>query len=196
MTREPHWRAAPVAAGAVIAAGVATVVVPQHAVSIGRVLLAALGAIALAGAGVAVLGRVDPAASAVPAASPFERATVRRRFHRDRPASLTRIRGEITQHTVRADVAPLSALPARRLRTVADTVLEREGLDLSDGPAGAAARERLTPAAVTALTADRSLRPVRGRPTHPRRTASALEIAATIHAVLDELERPPGPGGR
>jgi hypothetical protein len=185
---------ASVVAGAVVVAGVAIAVAPQHALSVVRVLLATTAICALVGAVDAFLATVEtrqPGPGDPP--SPFESTTTRPRFHRDQPASLSRVRGEIGQSVVRADLAPLSALPAQRLRTLAITVLEREGIDLTDPAHADAVRARLSPQALAAITADRSLRRRGGQPDHPRRSASAEEVAATIHAVLDELDRPPVP---
>src|SRR5690606_35728386 len=94
---------------------------------------------------------------------------------------------------VRADLAPLSALPARRLLSIAATRLAREGIDMADPAHAAALRARLSPQALAAITADRTLARQPGRPGYPRRSASAEEVAATVHAVLDELVRPPAP---
>lgn len=191
MTASRAWTASSVAAGAVVVAGVAAAAVPQHAVSIARVLLATVAITALVGAVDALLGSVDARQpSPTDQRSPFETTTARARFHRELPASLTRVRGEIIPGTVRADVAPLSSLPAQRLRTIAATTLEREGIDLSDPAQAAAVRARLSTGALAAITADRSLPRRQRQDPHPRRTASAEEIAATIHAVLDELDRP------
>ena len=190
----PTRTAASVAAGAVVVAGVAIAVVPQHAVSIAGVLLATLAGCAVVGAAVAFTATLD-VRQPMPDGprSPFETTTVRARFHRDQPASLSRVRGELAPGTVRADLAPLSALPARRLRTIAAAALERDGIDLADPAHAEALRARLTPHALAAITADRTLTRQPGRPLHPRRSASADEVAATVHAVLDELDRPPAP---
>lgn len=194
MTAARAWTAPSVAAGAVVVAGVAIAIVPQHAVSVAGVLLATVAACVVAGATVALMDRID---SRLPDAtgprSPFEATTTRQRFHRDLPASLTRVRGEITRSTVRADLAPLGTLPARRLHSIAATTLEREGIDLADPAHAGAVRARLSPHALAAITADRTLARQPGRQLYPRRSASAEEVAATIHAVLDELDRPPTP---
>lgn len=194
MSAARAWAAPSVAAGAVVVAGVAIAVVPQHAASIIGVLLATLAACAVAGVSLSILAAVD-AGQPHPSGprSPFETTTTRIRFHRERPASLSRVRGEITQGMVRADLAPLSPLPARRLYTIAATRLAREGIDLADPAHADAVRARLSPEAVAAITADRTLARQPGRPHHPRRSASAAEVAATVHAVLDELDRPPAP---
>jgi hypothetical protein len=191
-----RWSALSVAAGAAVVAGVVVVILPQHALSVARVLVASVAIVALVAAAAAALRPVDPAQPGPTGpVSPFESTTSRRRFHRDQPTSLSRVRGEIGYGVVRADLAPLSSLAARRLATVVATVLEREGLDLADPAHAAAVRARLSPQAFAAVTADRSMRAAAGRSPHPKRSASAEEIAATIHAVLDELDRPPPPRG-
>lgn len=175
--------------GAVAAAGVAMAVVPQHALSIVRVLIAATAVTALVWAVAEVLGRVERSPDPELVRSPFDTTTQRRRFHRDRPADLDRVRGELHASTVRADVAPLSPLAARRLRAIADVVLGRDGLDIDDPAHADAVRSRLSPQALATITADRSTRRPGGAPAHPRRQASPAEVAATVHAVLDELEQ-------
>lgn len=194
MTATPTRTAASVAAGAVVVAGVAVAIVPQHAVSILGVLLATVAGCTVVGAASVLAATIDlrqpdPSGSR----SPFEITTTRARFHREQPASLSRVRGELITSTVRADLAPLSALPARRLKAIAATTLEREGLDLADPAHAEAWRARLSPHALAAITAERTLTRQPGRPVHPRRSASAEEVAATVHAVLDELDRPPAP---
>lgn len=194
MTPERRWGAASVAAGALVVAGVAMAAVPQHAVSIARVLLVAVAVGAVAEAVAALLGTVEarqPDLTAPP--SPFETTDRPARFVRDQPASLSRVRGEIGHGVVRADLAALSSLPAQRLRTIAAVTLEREGIDMADPAHADALQARLSSQAVAAITADRTLRRRPGQPVHPRRSASAEEVAATIHAVLDELDRPPAP---
>jgi hypothetical protein len=191
-----RWSALPLAAAAVVVAGAAVAVVPQHTLSIVRVLVATVAVVALVAALVTRLRGIDQAGpDARPTRSPFESTTERRRTRRDQPASLARVRGEIGDGVVRADLAPLSTLAARRLATVVTTALEREGLDVRDPAHQAAVRARLSPQALAAITADRAFRRPSGAAPHPRRSASAQEIAATIHAVLDEVERPQTPPG-
>lgn len=194
MSAAPTRTAASVAAGAVVIAGVAIAIVPQHAVSIAGVLLATVAGCTVVGAAIVFATTIDPR-QPEPSRyrSPFETTTTRARFHREQPASLSRVRGELTTSTVRADLAPLSALPARRLRAIAAATLEREGLDLADPAHAEGWQARLSPHAVAAITADRTLSRQPGRPVYPRRSASAEEVAATVHAVLDELDRPPAP---
>ena len=191
-----RWSALPLAAGAVSVAGAAVAVVPQHTLSIVRVLVATVAIVALVAALVARLRGIDHAGpDARLTRSPFESTTARGRTRRGQPASLARVRGEIGDGVVRADLAPLSTLAARRLTTVVTTALEREGLDVRDPAHQAAVRARLSPQALAAITADRAFRRPSGAAPHPRRSASAQEIAATIHAVLDEVERPQTPPG-
>jgi hypothetical protein len=158
------------------------------------VLLATLAVCAVVGAALTLVSPIETR-QPMPSGprSPFETTTTRARFHRDQPASLSRVRGEITPGMVRADLAPLSPLPARRLKAIAAATLEREGIDLADPAHANAGSARLSPHALAAITADRTLARQPGRPVHPRRSASAEEVAATIHAVLDELDRPPAP---
>lgn len=191
MSAATRWSAASVAIGAVVVAGAVVVVLPQHALSVARVLIATVAIVALSAAGIKIFDSVDPAQPGPTGPrSPFVSAAAHRRFDRDQPTSLSRVRGEIGSGVVRADLAPLSSLSAQRLATVVATALEREGLDLADPSHAAAVRARLSPQALAAVTADRSMRGAAGRSPHPGRSASADEIAATIHAVLDELDRP------
>lgn len=196
MSTASRTSALSIAAGAVVVAGAATAVWPQHAMSVARVLVATVAVIALVAAIGAGLHGIDSApADPTRPPSPFESTATRRRFHRDQPSSLVRVRGEIGYGVVRADLPPLSALAARRVAIVATTALAREGLDLADPDHAAAVRARLSPQALTTITADRAMRPPAGQAPHPRRQAAAEEIAATVHAVLDEVERPPSSPG-
>ncbi len=196
MSVTPGASALSIAAGAVVVAGAAMIVWPQHAVSVARVLVATVAIVALVAATIVGLHGIDAApADHTRPPSPFESTAPSRRFHRDQPASLGRVRGDIGYGIVRADLAPLSALAARRLTTVVTTALAREGLDVADPDHAAAVRARLSPQALTAITADRAMRRPAGRTPPPRREASAEEIATTVHAVLDELDRPPSSPG-
>lgn len=185
----PRVPAVSVVLGAIAAAGVAMAVVPQHALSIVRVLIAATAVIVLVWAAAEALARVERVPDPDLVRSPFDTTIQRRRFHRDRPADLDRVRGELHAGTVRADVAPLSPLAARRLLSIANVALGRLGLDLDDPAHADAVRARLSPRVLATITADRSARRHGGGYAHPRRPASPAEVAATVHTVLDELEQ-------
>ena len=197
MTGRRTWSTPRLAAGAVVVAGVTAAVVPQHALGITRVLVAAVALVALGAAVADRLAPYDTEGLATGAAhSPFETATRPRSLTRDVPSSVSRIRGELATGPVRADLAPLSPLAARRLAAIAEATLAREGLSHGDPDEGAAAQASLSPQAWAAITAHRTGRPRAGERAAPRRTARADEIAATVHALLDEIERPAYRRGR
>jgi len=191
VSRAREWSATALAVGALVVAAVVVIVVPQHAAAVVRVLVAAVALVSVAAAvadRIAPFDTVGPGASATH--SPFDTPPRARRPTRDVPSSLGRIRGELATGSVRADVAPLSPLAARRLAAVVDVALAREGLDRDDPAHHAALHARLSPQAWAAVTVRRTGRAPAGERDFRRRTARADEIAATVHAVLDEVERP------
>jgi hypothetical protein len=191
VSRARDWSAARLAVGALVVAAVVVTVVPQHAAAVTRVLVAAVALLTVAAA---IADRVAPFDMDGPGAgathSVFDTTPRARRPTRDVPSSLSRVRGELVTGSVRADVAPLSPLAARRLADVVDVALAREGLDRDDPAHHAALHARLSPQAWAAVTVRRTGRPPEGERDFPRRNARADEIAATVHAVLDEVEHP------
>ena len=191
MSGRREWSAARLAAGAVVVAAATAAVVPQHALGLARLLAATVALVTLAAA---VVDRLAPhdtdGLGTTTTRSPFDFPRRVRPSTRDVPASLGRIGGELIASHVRADLAPLSPLPARRLAAIVDAALVREGLHREDPAHADALRARLSPATWAAVTARRTGRPPAGERDAPRRTAHAEEIAATVHAVLDEVEHP------
>ncbi len=184
MADEPddHWagRFAPLVVAQLVIAGLAVAAVPQHATSIARVALAAIGA----SMAVVLVRRLR--GEAEEPWSPFERPGGPPR-RREEPPGLSSIRSSMTSdQLVRADVWPLTPGIQQRARAVAAMVADqRGGVDLDDEAQRPAATRALSPEVVAAVTA---VRPRLSSPDVPMRRPRPGEVAEVVHAVLDRLD--------
>ncbi|MEJ7845602.1 MAG: hypothetical protein WKF93_08150 [Acidimicrobiales bacterium] len=184
MADEPddHWagRFAPLVMAQLVIAGLAVAAVPQHATSIARVALAAIGA----SMAVVLVRRLR--GEAEEPWSPFERPGGPPR-RREEPPGLSSIRSSMTSdQLVRADVWPLTPGIQQRARAVAAMVADqRGGVDLDDEAQRPAATRALSPEVVAAVTAGR---PRSSSPDVPMRRPRPGEVAEVVHAVLDRLD--------
>jgi hypothetical protein len=185
--------AAPLVAASVVVAGTAVAIVPQHTVSILRLLVVTVLLAVAATVGVAVLGPGGRLAGGLHgSASPFERPS-RRTGGQPDPPGLGVIRSSLREDSLPAG-RPLSASAERRLGIVARSVLDRTGIDLRDPPQAAAVRAAVRPATWAVLAglassrpaADPHAPPTRHRRPRPADVAAAAEV---VHTVLDDLDR-------
>jgi hypothetical protein len=167
---------APMAAAALVVAGAAVAVVPQHAGSVIRLLLGALAVAALS------LPLYLVARSAMDTPSSVLERVAWRRQQEDGVPGLGSLRSSLRTNGI-VTGAPLPPTVRRQLAAIVATAVERHGLD----PRDPQQRSRLSPATWAVLDADRAR-----RPEHERRQEYRIKPAATaqlVHAVLDDLQR-------
>lgn len=176
-----------VAAAAVLIGGLLLIVLPQHAMSIVRVVIVT---IAIATALYVLVVHVPPTGWISPfkGMSPFNRMTAGRRRRR-RVGELDLIRSSLADRRQAIDGAP--ALPPAVLRMLQPLITSALDLDPRDGRAMKSARARLSPLTLAVLEAD----PLRRASWFRTLRADPREVAKTVDQVLDDLDLLTGYGG-
>jgi hypothetical protein len=168
-----------VAAAGLVVAGGLIVLLPQHTTTLLRLLLATIAVAMLALVVYASRLRADLFDSV------FERDGRGGRLRSYAVPGLPAIEGSLRELTVPAHGTPLPPGTRRRLFSLATSVLDRDGLDLSDPAQLELARARVSPLTWTVIMDE--LRP--GPPPKGRRRVSPAASAELVHAVLDDLHR-------
>jgi hypothetical protein len=172
---ERTLRPANIAAAAVVLGGALIVVLPQHGMSIVRIVIVTIAA----GAGLYALALTSPPAWW---RSPFDQ--LREPARQRRPDELDWIRSRLggRRQRIMSDAA-LPRETVRLLQPLIGAALEREGLD----PGDRASRWLLSPLSRAVLTTDLEKRPHRLRMMRP----DARSTAELVHAVLNDIDRIP-----
>ncbi|HEX2167961.1 MAG TPA: hypothetical protein VHG09_12075 [Longimicrobiales bacterium] len=174
---ERTFRPANISAAAVAIGGVLIAVLPQHAMSITVLVIAAIAAAA---------GLYALAVNAPPAwwRSPFDAARAGGR--RTEPDDIDRIRSRLSGRRQR--IARDTALPPgtlRMLQPLIHVALEREGIETDDEAAIASARTLVSPLTWAVLTTEPMERPGWIRTMRP----ATRHTADVVHRVLNDLGR-------
>lgn len=173
---EPPALGAPLAAGALVVAGVTVALLPQHVGSIVRLLLCALAAAALS----VPLFRATRDAAEVPP-SVFERISWRRQVD-DGVPGLGPLRTSL--HTTGpASRVPLPPTVHRQLAAIVASALDRHGID----PLDRSQRHRLSATTWSVVDADRARR--LNSDHRPEYRINPNASAQLVHVVLDDLRR-------
>lgn len=173
----------PIVAAQVAIVGGLLIAVPQHTASIVRLGLAAVAASAAAVTAKRTFATMpgEPART-----SPLDR-TAQPPVPALDPPGLATARRAITGATVvRADTPPLSTDAWQRLVMSALVTLHGRGIDIDNPRTRDAARRLLSGDAWRTITAPVPHHLSRDLPTRP---GDGAEIAATVHTLLDELDR-------
>ncbi len=169
------------AAGALIG-GVLVVALPQHGMSIVQLVIVTVavssGVYALA-VNVPSTGWISP----FQWMSPFNRAAGRRR-PRARSDELRSIRTKLSGWRQRIENAP--PMPPATLRLLKPLIASALDLDPDDEPHQGSARGPVSPLTWAVLTSEPLQRPYWFRTLRPNEG----EVTQTVHAVLDDLDRP------
>ena len=178
-----HWidGVVPLAAAEVAWGGIAVAVVPQHAGSIGRLLVGSVVACGALVAVVAVARGEAAGRSATAAPSPLEVAPSPPVPAIGAPGLASARRALTGQATGEGEV-PLTPAAWERLAVVAVVGFARRGIDIDNPTTREAARRSVSPAVWSALTTPPS---VAGR-----RPATPEAVAAAVNRVLDEVDGP------
>jgi hypothetical protein len=174
--RETPALGAPLAAGAVVVAGLVAAFLPQHVGSISRLLF---GALAVSALSLPLFRAVRAAADT--RSSVFERIRWRRSTE-DGVPGLTALRNSLhtTGPTTRV---PLPPTVHRQLAAIVTVALDRHGID----PANPAHRRRLSATTWTVVDAERARRANSDH--RPEFRVTPVASARMVHTVLDDLQR-------
>jgi hypothetical protein len=167
-----------IAAGAVVIGGTLVLAMPQHAGTIVRLVIVTVAA----AAALYALGFNAPPRWWL---SPFDRsgATVGTRTG---SREIDRVRSELSGWRQRIPGgSPLPPEVVRMLQPLIEVAIERAGLRPGDRRVTGTTRTPLSPLIRGILRTDSSTRPPWYRMVRPDRR----EVAATVHRVLDELDR-------
>lgn len=167
-----------IAAAAVVMGGVLIIALPQHGLSIIRLVIVTVAA--AAGLYALVLN-----APATWWASPFDRK-IRAGSKRHASDELDWIRSTLSGRRQRLENGP--ALPPeilRLLQPLIEVALEREGIDARDSAWPDSARRLLSAETWAVLTTE----PLKWPPRHRTRRPDKRKTAELVHAILDELDR-------
>jgi hypothetical protein len=165
-----------IAAGAVVIGGTLVMLLPQHAMSIVRLVIVTVAA-------AAALNAFGVHAPPRWWRSPFDR-TPGGEDTGTGSRDIDRIRSEFSGRRRRIpNGPPLPPEVLHLLRPLVEVAVARAGLDPDDSRV--AGRRRLSPLCRAVLAADRSTRPPWYRMVRPDRR----EVAGAAHRILDELDR-------
>lgn len=187
----------PVAVGAMVVAGAAVALLPQHAASILRLMLATI-ALAL----LTLMLRPTPGRTwrwddeGDGTESVFEREGRYGRLRSRDVPGLSPIRNALQEKRAPRDGPPVPWAVRRRLLTVAAAAFDRQGIDLLDPAQSGRARAQVSRSTWNVLAG--AMAPP--QPPQPgwgnrQQSVSPAATAGLVHAVLDELERLGGAPG-
>lgn len=174
---DPPALGVPLAVGALVVAGLAMALLPQHVGSITRLMVAACAAAALS----LPLFRANRDVVDAPS-SVFERVTWKREAD-DGVPGLGALRNSLNT-TGPVTRVPLPPTVHRQLAAIVTAALDRHGID----PADRAQRGRLSPMTWAVLDAERARRVDSDR-RPPEYRVNPAASAQVVHAVLDDLAR-------
>lgn len=179
---ERNLRPGTVAAAAMVIGGVLMIALPQHGVSIVRLVMVTVAAAAVL---YALAVSVPEWSVRGASMSPFDR-TVRPERKGRGSAEIDRIHSELSGRRQRIGHGPpVPSAVLRHLKRLIKVALERDGLGPADGAQHEFAHRPLSPLTRAVLTAKLLDWPTWFRTVRP----NEREVAEVVHRVLDDLER-------